>query len=136
MTMRLIKRVTIAAAVLIPAMACMTGPSAKSVRLVREARGAAIMVEGSRAKVRGELLEVRDEHLVIWDGCAVKLVPFVLIRDSGFTGIDPKWIQGTPTPAEREQLRLLSRFPTGAPAGVIAELAKCAGATEAQVVEL
>ena len=124
------------ATVLVALVACMTGPSAKEFRPVREARGVAIMVEGATAKVRGELLEVRDEHLVIWDGCAVKLAPFALIRDSGFTGIEPKWVAGIPTPEQRQELRLLSRFPNGTSASVIAELSRCSGSAGAQVVEL
>lgn len=135
MTMRQLGRAMLVCAMLVAA-ACRTGVSAKDFRPVRDARGVEIMVEGNRAKVHGELLEVREEHLAIWDGCAVKLAAFGQIRDSGFTGIEPRWVYGMPTPAERQELRMLSRFPTGAPASVIAELAKCSGATEAQVVEL
>ena len=135
MTPRLLRRAMLACALTISA-ACMTGPSAKNFRPVRDARGVEIMVQGARAKVFGELLEVREEHLAIWDGCVVKLAPFALIRDSGFTDIDPDWVSGLPTPEQREELRLLSRFPTGAPASVIADLSKCSGGTEARVVEL
>jgi hypothetical protein len=135
MTTRQLKAAMLVLALVAPA-GCTTGPKARDYRVLREARGAEIMVEGPKAKLTGELLEVRDEHLVIWDGCRVLLAPFVLIRDSGFRTVEPKWIAGVPTAAARTELRLLSRYPTGMPAGVLSELLKCSGATALAVAEL
>ena len=116
--------------------ACTTGPAAKEFRVLREARGAEIMVQGPTAQLKGELLEVREEHLLIWDGCRLLLAPFARIRDSGFVTVEPKWIAGVPSDAEREELRLLSRYPAGIPAAALSELLKCSGAAAPPVAEI
>lgn len=130
-----IEAAALALALLVSA-GCMTGPSAKEFRALREARGVEIMVEGPRAQLKGELLEVREHHLLIWDGCRLLLAPFERIRDSGFFTVEPKWIAGTPTAIEREELRVMSRYPTGIPASALAELLSCSGAAEPTVADI
>lgn len=124
------------ALVLLVAGGCRTGVSAKEFRPVREARGVGVMVGGPTAELKGELLEVREHGLLIWDGCRLLLAPFERIQDSGFIDVDPRWLRGRPTEPEREELRLLSRYPAGVPAAALAELLKCSGAAEPPIADI
>lgn len=135
MTARRIGTATVALALLVAA-GCMTGPTAKQFPPLREARGVRVMVQGQTRSLRGELLEVREHHLLIWDGCRLLLAPFERIRDSGFSKMEPRWVAGRPTEAEREELQMLSRYPTGVPPGALAELLQCSGAAEPPLADI
>jgi hypothetical protein len=139
MIMRRLMMLTLALAlaVVIPAGACKkTGPGAAKSQPVRTGAGVRLAVSGNTRQLQGELLEVRESHFLIGDGCRLYLAAFARISASRFTDIDPKWERGVPNAAEREELKLLSRFPTGTPEAVITELLKCSGATSPETVEL
>lgn len=132
--------------VTIPA-ACMTGPSAETFPLVTHAKGVQLIVSGKKAAVRGELLEVRENELLVLEdlkkkkgsgsnACLVTLVPFRQVRHTAFKGTRPRWDRGMPTADEREELRLLSRFPTGVTPPIMAELLSCSGRPEPETVTL
>jgi hypothetical protein len=118
--------------VTIPAAACMTGPSAQSFTPVREAGGVQLLVSGKKASVIGELLEVRENELVVLEklkkkaggskGCMLSLVAFREVRNASFKGVSLKWNGGVPNESEREELRLLARFPAGITPPVMHEL--------------
>ena len=136
-------RILIALLVTIPA-ACMTGPSAESFKPAHSASGVRLMVSGKKASVEGELLEVRENELVVLEhlprkagglsDCAV-LIDFRQVRDAHFAGASPKWGGGMPTESERAELQLLSRFPKGIAAPVLQQLT-CPGGKEPEVVAL
>ena len=136
-------RILIALLVTIPA-ACMTGPSAESFKPEHNASGVRLAVSGRKASVEGELLEVRENELVVLEHlqrkagglneCAV-LVDFRQVRAAHFSGASPKWGGGMPTGSERAELRLLSRFPKGIASSVLQQLS-CPGGTEPEVVTL
>ena len=132
MTMTQRSRIVLALLVTIPAAACMTGPSAESFTPVRKAGGVQLLVSGKKASVMGELLEVRENELVVLEklkkkaagskDCVVTLIAFSEVRNASFDGVDPKWDGGVPSESERAELRLLARFPTGITPPVMHEL--------------
>ena len=130
--MRHILWTLLGAAALMTTAACNTGPSAKSYYGVKEGRGIRVkLLVGRKQRSDGEVLEVRDSALVILGkGCAVSLVPFATIRQAAFKGINPAYEKGWPTPDERAELRMLSRYPGGMPQSVLAYYAQCASATD------
>ena len=136
----------VALLVMIPA-ACMTGPSAETIPLVTRAKGVQLIVSGKKAAVRGELLEVRENELLVLENlkkkkggssneCLVTLVPFRQVRYTAFKGTRPRWGRGMPTPGEREELRLLSRFPMGITPPMMEQLLGCSGRPEPGAVTL
>ena len=122
---------TLLGAAAVIATACHTGPSAKSYYGVKEGRGIRVkLVVGRKERKDGEVLEVRDSTLVVLGtGCAVSFVPFATIREAAFKGINPAYEKGWPTPDERAELRMLSRYPGGMPQSVLDYYAQCASAT-------
>lgn len=131
--MRYIHWTLLGAAAVITAAACHTGPSATSYYGVTEGRGIRVkLLVGKRARTDGEVLEVRDSALVILGAkCAVSFVPFSSIRMAAFKGINPAYEKGVPTPDERAELKMLSRFPGGMPPSVLDYYAQCASTTKA-----
>jgi len=95
----------------------------------------------------GELLEVRDEGMVVLTSSAtrtggrssdrtperlLRLVPFRSISRARFHQLGDRFdiVNGHPPTAEvRERLRLVSRFPYGIPPAVEAELLRATGQT-------
>lgn len=128
MTMRQLANYLGAAVVLILTTSCHTGPSAKKFGPVQKGGGTTVTIRLlHRERLRGELVEVRDSGLMLLNGCTLTAVPFSSIRDTHFDGIDPEYGSSWPSPSERAELQLLSRFPSGIPAAVAAEFARCAG---------
>jgi hypothetical protein len=131
-TMTQTSRTMLALFVTLPAAACMTGPSAQSFDPVRQAKGVQLEVSGKKAAVRGELLEVRENELVVLENlkkkgsgakeCVMTLVAFRQVRNVAFKGTSVRWGGGMPSESERAQLRLLSRFPTGITPAMMQEL--------------
>jgi hypothetical protein len=111
--------------------ACHTGPSAKSYYGVKEGGGIRVKLRvGKKQRTDGEVLEVRDSALVVLGtGCTISVVPFAAIRQAAFKGINPAYENGWPTPDERAELKMLSRYPGGMPQAVVDYYAQCASAT-------
>jgi hypothetical protein len=85
--------------------------------------------------IRGELLEVRQsEILVLRDSTRVTLVALAAIRTATFANRDEKISSGAVSRRDREKLRLLSRFPSGLPPNVEAQLLAAYGQTELEQV--
>jgi hypothetical protein len=121
-------------ALVIASTACFTGPKATSYYGVTGAGGIEGRFRLDKGKTKGELLEVRDSALVLLDGCKVNIVPFTAIRELKFSGIDPEYDGGTPSPSARAELTALSRFPGGAPKEVIDHYLQCASMTEPRLL--
>jgi hypothetical protein len=113
---------------------CYTGPSATSYYGVTGAGGIEGKFRLDKGTTKGELLEVRDSALVLLDGCKVNIVPFTAIRESRFSGINPEYTGGMPSPSARVELTTLSRFPGGAPKEAIDYYLQCASMTEPAVL--
>ena len=111
---------------MIAAAACYTGPSARSYYGVKQGSGIRVKVLADKHLTEGEVLEVRDSTLVLLGKkCAVTMVPFRAIRKAAFGGVSPAYHDGWPTPDERAELKMLSRFPGGTPQAVLDEYAHC-----------
>jgi hypothetical protein len=121
-------------AVVFATAACYTGPSATSYYGVTDGGGVKATFHLRHGTTKGELLEVRDSALLLLDGCKVNLVPFAAIRESRFSGINPEYVGGIPTPTARAELATLSRFPAGAPKEVIDHYLQCASMTAPAVL--
>lgn len=91
-----------------------------------------VLLKGSdRVRIRGELLEVRQAAiLVLRDGTRVTLVPFVAIRTATFGDLGATIGGGQVSRSDREQLRLVSRFPSGLRPELEAQLLAAYGQTE------
>lgn len=90
-----------------------------------------------RAKTRivGELLEVRDSTLlVLRDTTRVLLIPIGAIRIASFPKRGSLIQDGSLTPGDREELRLVSRFPAGLRPELEARLLAAYGQTEPEQV--
>jgi hypothetical protein len=131
--MRSIREVLIGAATVVAA-ACYTGPSAASYAPAHSPAGAQVKLELTKGSMRGELLEVRDSALVVWNGCHMSVVLFSAIEDASFGGPDTYYDGGQPTRESLLLMRMLSRFPVGMPKSVEAEMLRCSGETAPVVV--
>ena len=129
--MRYIHVALLGAAAVMSIAACHTGPSAKSYYGVKEGRGIRVkLLVGKKQRTEGEVLEVRDSALVVLGtGCTVSFVPFAGIRRAAFKGINPAYENGWPTPDERAELKMLSRYPGGMPQSVLDYYSQCASTT-------
>ena len=98
-------------------LACPVGTSVHHFEPAGSAHGvqADLRVGKHSTRVRGELLEVRDTALMLLrDGKRVTVVPIRLIRVGSFAKVDIQMMEGVRfSPADRDQLRLFSRFPGG-----------------------
>ena len=131
--MRSTRHVLIGAATVVAA-GCFTGPSASSYAPAHSPAGAQVKLKLTKGSMRGELLEVRDSALVVWNGCHMSVVLFGAIEAASFDGPDTYYDGGHP---ERESLllmRMLSRFPGGMPKAVETEMLRCSGEAAPAVV--
>jgi hypothetical protein len=99
-------------ALLLPA-ACSVGTTGKNYAPGKSPAGASVMLElsGGRRTLSGELLAVEDSSLVVQSGGQLHRIPLRLIQSGkapklSFSGAGLK-------PPDREQLRLISRYPQG-----------------------
>lgn len=75
---------------------------------------AQLVLDRQRGTVAGELLAMRDTGFVLLVGNRVTLVRYGAIRSATFPQVASASLgRQPPTPAMRERLRLVSRFPQG-----------------------
>ena len=86
--------------------------------------------------MKGELLALAENDFVVLVGCDVRLIAFELVRHSSFKGVHLDYKGYTPSPQQREHLRVVSRFPTGITPPVMQELLKCSGRAKPVVMEI
>jgi hypothetical protein len=92
------------------------GPKPEDFEPANTASGIEATIALATRAVKGELLEVRETALVILTSDLVALVPFNAITSGAFMNTKVSITNGqAPTPLDRNQLRLLSRYPQGAP---------------------
>jgi hypothetical protein len=104
----------------------------------RDPHGVMGSITTGTSVLRGELIEVQDAALILLasgdgEGGRLRLVPYSVVRSSQFEQLAGRYSirNGNPPAGEvRERLRLVSRFPHGMSAQVLAELLKTTGQTQ------
>lgn len=133
--MTIAKRVHYIVAALLLTAGCRIGPSAKRHAPALRATGATTTVSTPTQNISGELLELRDTALVVL-ASQVTLIPTRVIDRAVFSDtrvtIDRRYVL---RPTEREELRLLGRFPYGVPQVALAKLLASKGQTSILVVD-
>lgn len=136
-------------AVVMAAPACKYGMATSSFAPAQSPNGVAVRVAVEQGQFSGELLEVRDDGLVVLsehleprsagNGRAgtserkVRLFPYSGIRIARFSQVAERYAikdGRAPNPAVRERVRLLSRFPHGLSPDVLRQLLTSCGQTE------
>ena len=122
-------------AALLLAAGCHIGPQAKNHAPALRATGATVTVTTATGNVSGELLELRDSALVVL-ATQVTLVPIRAIERAAFSDtrltMDRRYVL---RPEEREELRVLARYPYGIPATAMTKLLGSKGQTSILVVD-
>lgn len=95
---------------------CFTGPSAESFRPARSPRGVTVELRLASQRLRGELLEVRDTAFVVSRTAGIALVRFRDVRSASFQQMSLRYEgRRAPSAALLQQMRRVSRFPSGLP---------------------
>jgi hypothetical protein len=138
-------RILIALALVSGPAACSYGMTAEKFRPATDPHGVMATITTAVGELRGEVIELQDAGLVILssrigqtDERTLRLVPYAAVRTSKFEQLDSRYsIRDGSAPAGnvRERLRLVSRFPHGMSAAVLAELLKANGQTELAGIE-
>lgn len=119
--MRILPRL-VAAALLASSMSgCLLGMSSEKFRAASSPAGAELQIRTRKARIVGELVEVRDSGVVIAPPGDLMLVPFGAIRSAVATQTNIRF-SGKPRQNVHERLRLLSRYPAGIPAEALERL--------------
>ena len=114
-------------AVVAIAAGCYTGPAARQHDLATSGRGAVAVIRTPKETVQGELLEVRDTALVVAAATDVVIVPRPLIRSVRFRKLEDHYVHKYTDERLIGAFARLSRFPAGAPPGMIDEIARATG---------
>jgi hypothetical protein len=120
------------------ATACMTGPSAHGFDPVKTGGGAQLKIKlNNKERADGELIETRDSAIVVMHMCGLQVLPYASIDKLVVRGYDARYGGGGhPGPGLREELRLLSRFPTGIPDSLRATLGRCSSSRSTTTPEV
>jgi len=107
--------------------ACTIGPRVQTFAPARTPGGLVAQVSRGRERFDAELLAVTDTALLMLDPRAgrILLVPFNATTRVRFPQLPEKYLLrrgNEPSPNQREELRLLSRFPPGVDAGLLSRL--------------
>lgn len=95
---------------------CRFGPRMENLSLASSPRGAVVQVTRATGGVRGELLAVNDDGLVVLDGRRMVTIPFSEIRDARFAELGSGYRIGggkRPNSDAIAKLRRVSHFPQG-----------------------
>jgi hypothetical protein len=115
---------------------CYIGQGTENLELANQPRGANVQLQIRGGPVNGELLEVQDTALVVLTKQGqVTLVPYRAIQRGEVEMLRELTHGGRqPSMAQRERLRLISRFPRGLKPETRRALLAAYGQTEIQVV--
>lgn len=98
-------------------VACSFGPRASSFAPATEPDGVTAEVQSRDTSFHAELLAVSDTGLLLLRGRTIVYAPYRVIRHASFDQLAVELPNGeSPDSADRQQLRLVSRFPQGASA--------------------
>ena len=98
------------------ASGCRVGPRIENLNLASSPRGTVVEVTRTSGSVRGELLAVNDDAIVVLEGRRMVTIPFALIREAKFPELGRSYyLVGGETPNAKEigALRRVSHFPQG-----------------------
>jgi len=112
---------------------CRYGLTVESFPPARAPKGVTSKITTNRARFVAELIEVRDDGIVIFAQQRFRLLPYSVIVSSRFDGMssaDTISDRRPPKPAARERLRLVSRFPQGLSPELLQKLLEANGQTE------
>ena len=127
------RRLAIATVVLLAG--CRLGTHAKDFPPAQRTAGVAASVRTGSTTVNGELLELRDSALVVL-GTQLTLIPIRASQRAQFSDtrvlIEPRYAL---RPEERQELRMLARYPYGVPDAALTKLLASKGQTAIVVVE-
>jgi hypothetical protein len=128
-----VRLIVIATAVLLAG--CRIGGQAKDFAPAKRATGALATVTTGTTTVNGELLEFRDSALVVL-AAQLTLVPMRAIQKAQFSDtrviIESRYALRE---SEREELRMLARYPYGVPAVALSKLLASKGQTTIMVID-
>lgn len=110
--------------VLAVTIGCYTGPAARQHPLATSGRGAEVIARTPKETVRGELLEVRDTSLVVATATQIVVVPTRLLRTVRFRNLEDYYVHRQTDERFLGTFARLSRFPAGAPPGIIDEISR------------
>jgi hypothetical protein len=112
--------------------ACRYGTSAETFPPAQGPEGVTVRVETDSSGLRGELIEVRGDGIVLRVGGQVWLLGYSLIQSSRFEQYDDEFGMGdgkVPPQEARDRMRLLARFPQGLDAQKLDDLLGLYGQT-------
>lgn len=118
-------------------LACSVGPRAEKFAPARGPGGAEVRLELGREKrlAVGELIAIQDTALLIRRDSVIELVSLASIRRGAATASGSRAVfSRKPTPATRERLRLLSRYPNGVTPELLRQLLDAYGQAELTVL--
>ena len=120
-------------AVVLLSASCSFGPKLADFAPAHTPNGVSARVTTRGLDMNGELIEVRDNGVVLLTAGSgkLRLIPYGDVRSSNFERLG-HLIEGgrTPDSATRERLRLVSRFPQGMSPEVLQTLLKASGQSE------
>jgi hypothetical protein len=122
--------------VLLGLASCSVGPRAEKFAPAHSPGGADVRLEFGKGKplAVGELIAVQDTALLIREESVLELVPFASISRGAATASGSRAsFARRPTPAVRERLRLLSRYPGGVTPELLRQLLAAYEQTELKV---
>ena len=129
------KRIVMALPLLLGACLLHVGTHPRNYPPAKRAAGTSAAITTTRGmELAGELLEVRDTAFLVVTTSQVVLVRFNGISRATFADMPGGFRLPLPA-ADRERLRLLSRFPQGIPAGTLNDLVRGHGQTRVVVIE-
>lgn len=124
-------------ALLVAALGCPVGTHAGSFEPAKSGAGIGVVVETESGRGPGvELLAVEDTALLVLADGRLTLAPYRVIRRVRVhqrSHLDFR--RRGPSPRQREELRLLSRYPQGISAELLERLLAAYGQTELVVIE-
>lgn len=92
---------------------CAVGQKTTNFAVAQQPAGVATTLELGRTVMRGELLAVEDNALIVLSDQQITRVPYTSIRKATFAQTRVSIRDYVVTNADRDKLRLLSRYPQG-----------------------
>ena len=110
---------------------CAYGMTTEKLTPAHEPAGVVARISTDQQPLSGELIELRDDGLLLVSDKIVRLVPYARIASAQFDQTKDK-IDGHQPPSRerRERLRLLSRYPQGLGPDLLRELLRAYGQDE------
>ena len=112
---------------------CSFGMTARKYRPAQQPQGVNMRVDTAQGQLLGELIEVRDDGIVVLADQKLRLLPYTVILSSKADQTDSRYAISQRTVPKRdvlEHLRLLSRFPQGLTPELMRQLLDACGQTE------